>query len=74
MNDELREGLDAVRRRLRVLTVAVVLLALAVVLCAACLFGFLSNYFSSDATLVGGGLGGAALAGFGFGWFAGRRA
>ena len=71
--DESLAMLESMRARLRQLTIAVVLLALAVLLCGAAVFGFLTNYFGGDATLRGSIAGGAALLGFFFGLFAGRR-
>lgn len=72
--DELCEGLQAVQRRLRRLTVAVILMTLMLTLTVAAVFGELVNYFGGDAGLFGGASVGAALLGFGFGWFARRRA
>ena len=46
--DELQELLESVRRRLRKLTIAVLMLILAVMLCAAAIFGNLLNYFGND--------------------------
>ncbi len=66
--------LHSLRRRLRQLTVAVVLMTLALFLTCAAVFGHLVNYFSGDPALYGGSLAGAAIVGFLFGWFArGRR-
>ena len=66
--------LHGLRRRIRALSVAVVLMALAMLLTAAAVFGQQVDYFGRDPLLFGGAGFGAALLGFGFGWFAGRRA
>lgn len=72
--DDLDQILRSVRRRLRQLTVAVVLMTLALFLTCAAVFGNLVNWFGGDPALYGGSLGGAAIVGFLFGWFArGRR-
>lgn len=71
--DDVGPRLESMHRRLRRLVVAVTLLALAVFLLAAIQYGSLVNYFAGDTLLYGGTLTGAALLGFGFGWFAGRR-
>lgn len=68
--EELQEVLQSMRRRLCRLTVAVVLLALVVLLNSAAVYGYLVNYFSGEVMLYGGTSIGAALLGFGFGWFA----
>ncbi|MHB1038431.1 MAG: hypothetical protein ACYC35_28790 [Pirellulales bacterium] len=70
---QLDERISAIQRRLRRLTVAVFLMALALLLCAAAIFGQLVNYFASDPLLYGGATAGAAVTGFVFGWLA-RRA
>ena len=72
--DELRETLNSVRRRLRVLTTAVFLLTLAVTLCAAAVYGNVANYFGGDWMLIGGAPALAAAIGFAIGWFARRKA
>jgi len=70
----LEAALEPVRRRLRQLTVAVVLMTLALFLTCAADFGRLVNWFAGDPLLYGGSLAGAAVVGFLFGWFArGRR-
>ena len=74
MNPRNCAKIDALGRRLRVLTVAVILLTLAALLLTMSVYGSLVNYFSTDALLFGGATVGAALLGFGFGWFARRRA
>jgi peptidoglycan/LPS O-acetylase OafA/YrhL len=72
--DDLDRVLRSVRRRLRQLTVAVVLMTLALFLTCAAVFGSLVNYFNGDAALFGGVGIGAAVLGFLVGWFArGRR-
>jgi hypothetical protein len=72
--DEPRELLIAIRRRLGKLTVAVLLLTLAVVLCAMAVYGQLANYFGGDWTFLSAVPAVAAGLGFAFGWFAGRKA
>jgi len=72
-SDEIRALLQSVGRRLRRLTIAVFLMAMGLVLCAAAIFGELVNWFSRDPLLFGGVTAGAALLGFAFGWLAGRR-
>ena len=72
--EEIRQLLESVRCRLRRLTVAVMLMALVLVLTVATVFGDLVNYFALDPLLLGGVSVGAALLGFAFGWYAGRRA
>lgn len=64
---------EGFQRRIDRLTVAVVLMALVTLLSTAVVFGQLVNWFAGQALLVGGVSAGGALAGFGFGWFAGRR-
>ena len=71
--EELVEVLRDMERRLRRLTVAVVLMALALLLVASAVYGSLVNYFSGDVLLYGGTSIGAALLGFAFGWFARGR-
>jgi hypothetical protein len=71
--DVLEAALQPVRRRLRQLTVAVVLMALALFLTCAAVFGNLVNWFARDPALFGGSLAGAAVVGFLFGWFARGR-
>jgi len=68
--EEIYEALQSVRRRVRGLTVAVVLLVLMVVLLTASVYGYLINFMAGDAALFGGSTIGAALLGFAFGWFA----
>jgi len=69
---QLQQVLHSVVRRLRGLTIAVVLMALMLMVTAALVFGNLINYFAGDLLLVGGSCSGAALLGFGLGWFARR--
>jgi len=70
---ELREILARLGTRLRRLTVAVVLMALAMFLLTATLLGELINWFAGQPSLFGGATVGAAVLGFAFGWFAGKR-
>jgi hypothetical protein len=72
--EELLKLLRSCDKRIGRLTVAVVLMALAVFLLFWANFGFLANYFGGDPLLFGGVAVAAALLGFGSGWFAGRRA
>ncbi len=72
--DETQQLLRSIRRRLRALTVATILLVLAVLLCVATVFGYLVDYHAGEALLRGGALGGVAVLAFFFGWLAGRRA
>ncbi len=65
------EFFQSVRRRLRQLTVAVVLMTLALFLTCAAVFGYLVNYFSLDPILYGGVTAGAAILGFIVGWITG---
>jgi membrane associated rhomboid family serine protease len=71
--DELQAVLQSLRRRMRALTVAVLLMTLALLLTVAAVFGQLVNWFAGDVLLQGGVAVGAALLGFFFGWIA-RRA
>jgi hypothetical protein len=58
---------------LRALTIVVGLLVLAVFLLTAVQYGSLVNYWGGDALFFGGTSAGAALVGFGVGFFTGRR-
>lgn len=71
--DELHEVLQSVRKHLNWMTVAVLLMILAVLLQVAAKFGELCNWFAGDAMLVGGSAVGAAVLGFVLGFIAGRR-
>ncbi|OHB81093.1 MAG: hypothetical protein A2V98_08215 [Planctomycetes bacterium RBG_16_64_12] len=71
---ELDEILLALDKRVRRLTVTVVLLVLAVFLLTAAVFGSLVNYYDGDPMLFGGASVGGVLLGFAFGWFARKRA
>lgn len=70
---ELHRMLRSTSARLRQLTVAVVLMALALFVFSAVGYGYLVEYHSMEPLLVGSALSAAALVGFGFGFFAGRR-
>jgi len=72
--DRLNELLESVRRRLRALSVAVILMALVLALTVAAVFGQLVNYFAGDPLLIGSVSIGAALLGFFVGWIARRTA
>jgi len=65
--------LVSVRRRLGRLLVAVSLMTLALILTVAAVFGYLVHVFAGDAMLWGGCTAGAAVLGFFFGFFAGRK-
>jgi len=68
--EELRKMLESLVKRVRRLTVAVVMMVLALFLLAAAIFGHLVNYFALDPALFGGATIGAAVVGFFFGLFA----
>lgn len=70
---EVLRRIEMLQRRVGWLTVATVLMVLVVVLSTSAVYGSLVNYFDGDAALFGGTTIGAAVLGFGFGWFAGRR-
>ncbi len=72
--DEVLAMLQSIRGRLRALTVAVLIMALALMLTAAAVHGSLANWFGNDPLFVGGASVGAAVLGFAFGWFARRFA
>jgi hypothetical protein len=65
-------SLSRIAGRLRVLTVVVAVLALAVFLLMAVQYGSLVNYWGGDALFFGGTSAGAALVGFGLGFLVGR--
>jgi hypothetical protein len=65
--------LQRLHRRVQRLTVAVVVLILAVLLNTAAIYGDLVNYFGRDRLLQGGVAIGAVMLGFLFGWFARGR-
>jgi hypothetical protein len=71
---ELQKAVETLAKRVRALTVAVILMSLALFLLAAAVFGDLVNYYAFDPMLVGGVAAGCALVGFGVGWFAGKKA
>jgi len=66
--------LRSLQGRLRAMTVAVIIMALALMLTAAAVFGSLVNYFAADPLIFGGASMGAAIVGFAFGWIARGRA
>jgi hypothetical protein len=68
--EELKRLLWSLNRRARWLTVAVVLLVLAVLVLAACEYGDLVSWYSLDPLVYGGTSTAFALLGFAFGWFA----
>lgn len=67
------EPWTTIAARLRALTIVVALLALAVLLLMAVQYGSLVNYWGGDALFFGATATGAALLGFGIGFFVGRR-
>lgn len=71
--DQLGQQVQQMQRTLRRLTVLTGLLCLAVFLLAASVYGYLVNYFSFEAILVGGVAVGCAVLGFLFGLMVGRR-
>ena len=71
---QLRKILRALEKRVRRLTVAVVLMALGLFLMAAAVLGELVNYGFGDVPFFAGVGVGAAVVGFAFGWLAGRTA
>ncbi len=73
LDGELRRMLRSICARLRQLTVAVVLMALALFTFTAVGYGYLVEYHSMEPLLLGSALSAAALVGFGCGFFAGRR-
>ena len=72
--DALRKVLQSVRRRLRGLTLAVIVLALMVTVNFAGQFGALVDWHAYDPLLYGGATAGAAVLGFIAGWIARRSA
>ncbi len=72
--DEVLAMLQSIRRRMRVQTVAIIIMALALMLTAAAVFGSLVNYFAGDPMVFGSLTAGAAILGFVCGWIARRRA
>jgi hypothetical protein len=72
-NDCLNQ-LQRISRRLRVLTIVIIVLALLFAIQSVAVYGSLVNYWNGDAAFYGGTSLGAALLGFGFGWFGRRRA
>jgi len=72
-NDEFRRMLLSTRARLRQLTVAVVLMALALFTFSAVAYGYLVDFHSMEPLLIGAALSAGAVVSFLFGFFAGRR-
>lgn len=71
---ELQEAIRFIRRRLGLLIVAHYVMALALTITVAVVFGNLVDYHAADPLMYGGCLAGAAALGFLFGWIARRRA
>ena len=72
--EELQEAIRFIRRRLGLLIVSHYVMALALAITVAAVFGWLVDYHSNDPLMYGGCLAGAAALGFLFGWIARRRA
>jgi hypothetical protein len=72
-DEELQEAIRFIRRRLGLLIVSNYVLALALTITVAVVFGNLVDYHAADPLMYGGCLAGAAALGFVFGWIAGRR-
>ena len=70
---EILRGLESLGARMRRLVVAVVLMALALFLTVSVVFGYLVEFHAGEALLRGAVAASAAIVGFGFGFFAGRR-
>jgi hypothetical protein len=71
--DELTEVLQSVRKRLGRMTVAMMLMILAVLLSTAAIFGQLADWHGEEPLLLGASAVGAAVLGFILGFIAGRR-
>lgn len=71
--DEVYELLQSVRKRLGCMTVAVLLMVLAVILSTATVFGQLADWHGGEPLLMGGAAMGAAVLGFILGVLAGRK-
>lgn len=67
------EVIVAIRRRLQRLTVAVVIMALAMFVSTAVIVGQLATYFAGEPVALWAEGMVLALVGFALGWFAGRR-
>jgi len=72
-DEEVQEAIRFIRRRLGILIVSNYVLALALTVTVAVVFGDLVDYHATDPLMYGGCLAGAAALGFVFGWIAGRR-
>ena len=72
--EELRGTIEGLARRIRRLTVAVIMMVLALFLLAAAVYVDLLNYFGFDGALFGAATIGAAVVGFLFGLFARLKA
>ena len=72
--EALRASVEGLSKRVRRLTVVVVMMVLALFLLAAAIYGELINYFAFDPALFGGATIGAAVLGFFFGLYARLKA
>jgi hypothetical protein len=72
--EALRESVEGLAKRVRRLTVAVVMMVLALFLLAAVIFGDMITYYALDPAIFGGATVGAAVLGFFFGLFARLKA
>lgn len=72
--DEILELLNSLKKRVLRLTVAVILMMLALFALTAAVFGSLVNYYGGDSLLIGFASILFAVVGFIFGWVARRRA
>jgi membrane protein YdbS with pleckstrin-like domain len=72
--EALRESVEGLAKRVRRLTVAVVMMVLALFLLAAVIFGDMITYYALDPAIFGGATIGAAVLGFFFGLFARLKA
>lgn len=74
MNSSTEQELAAINRKLRWLTCAVFLAALAVFFNVAVLFGYIVDFHAGEGLLIGGACGSGVIVGFLFGWLARRAA
>jgi len=72
-DEDLQEAIRFIRRRVGLLIVSNYVLALALTVTVAVVFGNLVDYHAADPLMYGGCLAGAAALGFVFGWIARRR-
>jgi hypothetical protein len=72
-DEDVQHAIRFIRRRLGLLIVSNYVLALALTITVAAVFGNLVDYHATDPLMFGGCLAGAAALGFFFGWIARRR-